>query len=143
MATGLCFTSVPIGTLIESTGENMYGKQMHLVLIVTVLSITGLSAPIARANAAPHRIEITAKRFAFEPGEITLKKGEPVVLVLKSADVAHGLRIRDLNVAVKVDAGGTTEVEFTPLKSGDFIGHCYVFCGSGHGSMAFRLHVVD
>jgi cytochrome c oxidase subunit 2 len=116
---------------------------MHWILLAFILMIAGLSAPLARAEAAPHRIEITAKRFAFEPGEITLKKGEPVVLVLKSADVPHGLRIRDLNVAVKVGAGGTAKVEFTPQKSGDFIGHCYVFCGSGHGSMAFTLHVVD
>jgi heme/copper-type cytochrome/quinol oxidase subunit 2 len=50
----------------------------------------GLSSSTARAETAPQRIEITAKRFAFEPGEITLKKGQPVVLVLKSADVAHG-----------------------------------------------------
>jgi hypothetical protein len=41
---------------------------------------------------------VTAKRFGFEPGEITLKKGQPVVLVLKSADVPHGLRFRELNV---------------------------------------------
>ena len=121
----------------------MHRKQLHLFLLAVVLMITGLSATTARAEDAPHRIEITAKRFAFEPGEITLKKGEPVVLVLKSADVPHGLRIRDLNVAVKVGAGGTAQVQFTPQKTGDFIGHCYVFCGSGHGSMAFTLHVVD
>ena len=120
----------------------MQGNQIHLFLLAAVLTIAGQSAPIARAETA-HRVEITAKRFAFEPGEITLKKGEPVVLVLKSADVAHGLRIRDLNVAVKVDAGGRAEVNFTPQKTGDFIGHCYVFCGSGHGSMAFTVHIVN
>ena len=116
---------------------------MHSVLLAAVLMVTGLSTSIARAETTPRRVEITAKRFAFQPGEITLKKGEPVVLVLKSADVAHGLRIRDLNVAVKVDAHGTAEVNLTPQKTGDFIGHCYVFCGSGHGSMSFTLHVVD
>ncbi len=121
----------------------MHGKQIHLFLLAAALTIAGQSAPTARAEAAPHRIEVTAKRFAFEPGEITLKKGEPVVLVLKSADVAHGLRIRDLNIAVKVDAGGTAQVQFIPQKTGDFIGHCYVFCGRGHGSMAFTLHVVN
>src|SRR5579859_557813 len=115
----------------------MHGKTKQWVFLAMVLMITGLSVPTVQAEDAPHRIEITAKRFAFEPGEITLKKGEPVVLVLKSADVPHGLRIRELNVAVRVGAGGTAEVEFTPQKSGDFVGHCYVFCGSGHGSMAF------
>ena len=41
-----------------------------------------------------HHIEVTAKRFSFDPGDLTLKKGEPVVLVLRSVDVAHGLRFR-------------------------------------------------
>jgi cytochrome c oxidase subunit 2 len=116
---------------------------MQLVLLASVMVTMGLVSPVARSEAAPQRIEITAKRFQFEPGEITLKKGQPVVLVLKSADVAHGIRIRDLNVDVKVSKGGSAEVHFTPDKTGDFIGHCSVFCGSGHGSMIFKVHVVE
>jgi cytochrome c oxidase subunit II len=121
----------------------MKKKFMPVVLIVGVMAAAIFSTSMAWSQAAPRRIEITARRFAFEPGEITLKKGEPVVLVLKSADVAHGLRFRELNVNVKAAAGGTAEVRFTPEKTGDFIGHCSVFCGSGHGSMALKLHVVD
>jgi cytochrome c oxidase subunit II len=121
----------------------MQRKCMQLALLAIVLMTTGLSSPMARAEGAPQRIEITAKRFDFEPGEITLKKGQPVVLVLKSADVPHGIRIRELNVDVKVGKGGTAEVQFTPDKTGEFVGHCSVFCGSGHGSMVFKVHVVD
>lgn len=121
----------------------MYRKHVLSIVLAGVFAISGCSAAMARAQEAPRRIEITAKRFTFQPGDITLRKGQPVVLVLKSADVAHGLRFRDLNVAVKVGAGGTAEVQFTPQKTGDFVGHCYVFCGSGHGSMAMTLHVVD
>jgi cytochrome c oxidase subunit 2 len=121
----------------------MQSKYVQLVVLATVLVTSGLTSPMARAEAAPRRIEITAKRFNFEPGEITLKKGQPVVFVLKSADVAHGIHIRELNVDVKVSKGGTAEVQFTPDKTGDFIGHCSVFCGSGHGSMAIKVHVVD
>jgi cytochrome c oxidase subunit II len=95
------------------------------------------------AQSSPRKIEVTAKRFEFAPAEITLKKGQPVVLELKSTDAAHGLRFRELDLNVKVGAGGTTEVQFTPDKVGDFVGHCSVFCGSGHGTMALTLHVVD
>ena len=119
----------------------MQKKYKQLVLLTAVLVTTGLSSPMAQA--APQRIEITAKRFAFDPGEITLKKGQPVVLVLKSSDVGHGIRIRELNVDVKVSKGGTAEAHFTPDKTGDFVGHCSVFCGSGHGSMVFKVHVVE
>ena len=121
----------------------MKKKFMLLALLIGVLA-TGFIAPQAQAQAAaPRRVLIIAKRFTYDPGEITLKKGQPVVLVLKSADVAHGLRFRDFNVNVKVKAGETAEVQFTPDKTGDFVGQCSVFCGSGHGSMKLTLHVVE
>jgi len=94
------------------------------------------------ADAGPRRIEVTAKRFSFDPSSITLKKGEPVILVLKSVDVPHGLRFRELNVDVKAPKGGSGEVQFTPETIGDFVGHCSEFCGAGHGSMTLTLHVI-
>jgi len=120
----------------------MEKKCMLVVLLVGMLTIIAFSGPTVRAQAAPQKIYITAKRFAFSSQEITVKKGQPVVLVLKSEDVAHGLRFRDLNVEVRVRPGGTAEVQFTPQAAGDFVGHCFVFCGQGHGSMKLILHVV-
>jgi|SRR5580658_9736161 cytochrome c oxidase subunit 2 len=95
------------------------------------------------AQEAPRKIEITASKFEFTPKEVTLKKGQPVVIVLKSTDVAHGLRFRELNLDLKAGKGETSELNFTPEKAGDFVGHCSVFCGSGHGSMALTLHVEE
>lgn len=112
-----------------------------LILAASLLAVM-LVSPSAWSQAAPQRIEISAKRFSYSPGEITVKKGQPVTLVLKSLDVGHGLRLRDFGVDIKVKAGGTGEATFTPDKVGDFTGHCSVFCGSGHGSMTFTLHVV-
>lgn len=97
----------------------------------------------APAQQTPHRIEVTAKRFEFSPVEITLKRGEPVVLVLKSVDVAHGIRFKELGIEAKVAKGQTSELAFTPAKSGTFVGHCSVFCGARHGEMMLTLHVVD
>jgi cytochrome c oxidase subunit II len=96
-----------------------------------------------RVEPSPRRIDVTASRFKFAPGEITLKKGEPVVLVLKSADVAHGIRFKELGIETKVNKGQTSELAFTPGMTGTFVGHCSVFCGAGHGSMTLTLHVVD
>lgn len=112
-------------------------------LLAGIFAALALSASAAWSQPAPQRIEVTARRFSFSPAEITLKKGQPVVLVLKSEDVAHGIRFRELNINLKVKAGKTAEVRFTPEKSGDFVGHCSVFCGAHHGSMTLRLHVVD
>jgi cytochrome c oxidase subunit 2 len=114
-------------------------RTLNVFLVVTVL----FTALASGGQATPRRIEVTAKRFDFTPGEITLKKGEPVVLVLKSADVAHGIRFRELGVNLNAGKGQTSEVTFTPDKTGTFVGHCSVFCGSGHGSMTLTLHVVE
>jgi cytochrome c oxidase subunit II len=118
-------------------------KILLAAAIVSYSSILLTDVSIAQNPPAPKRIEVTAKKFSFEPTEITVKRGEPVVLVVKSMDVAHGIRFRELNVEVNVRAGSVGEAQFTPQKTGDFIGHCSVFCGSGHGSMALKLHVVE
>ena len=103
------------------------------------LALSGFSPP----SDAPRRIEVSVKKFDYTPAEVTLKKGEPVVLVLTTADVAHGLKFKELNLDTKVSKGKPSELAFTPDKVGDFVGHCSVFCGSGHGSMTLTLHVTE
>jgi cytochrome c oxidase subunit II len=108
-----------------------------------VFSLPTFSLLSMPADAGPRHIEVVAKRYAFDPASINLKKGEPVVLVLKSVDVPHGLRCRELNFDVKAPKGGSGEVQFTPDKTGDFVAHCSVFCGNGHGAMALTFHVSE
>ena len=91
----------------------------------------------------PQRIAVSVKKFSYTPAEITLKKGEPVVLVLTTEDVTHGLKFKELNLNAKFEKGKPAELAFTPDKVGDFVGHCSVFCGSGHGSMTLTLHVTE
>jgi len=113
-----------------------------LLCLMTIL-LTGPAMPNAIAAGTPRRIEVTAKRFEYIPAEITLKKGEPVVLVLHTADVAHGVKFAELNLQTDIAKGATSELAFTPDKTGTFIGHCSHFCGSGHGSMILTLHVTE
>jgi cytochrome c oxidase subunit II len=108
-------------------------------VIVASFALSGFAA----APDAPKRIDVSVKRFAYEPAEITIKKGEPVVLELTTQDVAHGLKFRELDLNTKIEKGKTAELAFTPTKTGDFVGHCSVFCGSGHGSMTLTLHVTE
>jgi cytochrome c oxidase subunit 2 len=113
-------------------------------IIVGCLALGSLAlSGFASAPDAPKRIDVSIKKFAYAPAEITLKKGEPVVLVLTTADVAHGLKFKELSLSTKVDKGKPAELAFTPDKVGDFVGHCSVFCGSGHGSMTLTLHVTE
>jgi len=119
---------------------------MTKILSISLLAVLAVPSFVIRAEsvapASPRRVEVTAQRYAFNPGEVTLKKGEPVILVLKSLDVSHGLRIRELGVEMKASKGATAEARFTPEKTGDFTAHCFVFCGAGHGTMTLTVHVV-
>lgn len=115
-------------------------RQYFLASLVGLVSI---SAYLMHAEDAPRRIEIVAQRFDYAPGEVTLKKGVPVTIALTSKDVDHGLKFKDLDVALTVKKGETKEVTFTPDKTGTFVGQCSVFCGSGHGSMKMTLRVTE
>jgi cytochrome c oxidase subunit 2 len=106
---------------------------------ISSVALSGFSS----VQDSPKRIEVSVKKFAYTPSEITLKKGEPVVLILTSEDVAHGLKFKELNLNTKFDKGKPGELAFTPDKAGDFVGHCSVFCGAGHGSMTLTLHVTE
>jgi cytochrome c oxidase subunit II len=101
-------------------------------------------ATTATASETPRRIEIVARRFAFVPAEVTLRKGEPVVLIFHTEDVAHGIKFKELDdLQTEIPKGVATELRFTPEKTGDFAGHCSRFCGAGHGSMMMTLHVTE
>lgn len=121
----------------------MQAKFILFAVVAALLSGITPRSGTASAQVEPRRIEITARRFSYSINEITLKKGQPVVLVLTSLDATHGLLIHDLNVDIKVKKGETKEAEFTPEQVGTFIGHCSVFCGAGHGSMMLTIHVVE
>jgi cytochrome c oxidase subunit 2 len=100
------------------------------------------SVPIGHAQS-PRRVEITAKRFTYEPDTITLKKGEPVVLVLHSIDVTHGIKIEAFNAkSDDIKKGKETEVRLIPQQTGHFEGQCSHFCGNGHGTMKLQIEVV-
>jgi cytochrome c oxidase subunit 2 len=115
----------------------------QIILRTLLVSATLASLGGADRAQAPRTIEMTAQRFSFEPNEITVKKGQPVVLVIKSKDVSHGLLIEDLGVRSDVKKGESTEVKFDPETTGTFEGKCAHFCGKGHGSMRLTVHVTD
>lgn len=119
----------------------MNHRQMVVCLLAGLLLLLPLWRKDARAQNAA--VEVTARRFSFSPAELTLKRGQPVTLILTAQDAAHGLRFRELGFEIRVDKGKIARKSFTPEKSGDFVGHCSVFCGAGHGSMTLTLHVVD
>ena len=99
-----------------------------------------LSSSSTGANA-DRTIEIHARRFAFEPAEITVKAGETVRLRLVTDDVPHSLLVKPLNLELTATKSNPGETVLKPAAAGNYAGRCGRFCGSGHGRMTFTVHV--
>jgi len=67
---------------------------MRMRTVSAAFALLLAAAAGLRAGAAePRVVRIVAKRFTYTPSEITLKKGEPVVLELVSEDRVHGFKL--------------------------------------------------
>ena len=99
------------------------------------------SRPSAQSTE-PRVIEITARRFAFEPSEIEAAVGERLQLVVRSADGVHGLEIKKLKIKKEIPRGGEPVIiELTPTTEGSFPVLCSEYCGNGHNDMKGMLTV--
>ncbi|HSB11233.1 MAG TPA: cupredoxin domain-containing protein [Blastocatellia bacterium] len=88
-------------------------------------------------------IKLTAKKFEYSPAEITVKKGEPVVIEVSSEDVKHGFTLPDFGIRTDIKPGSVNRISFTPDKAGRFAFACDVFCGAGHEEMSGTLIVTE
>jgi cytochrome c oxidase subunit II len=122
-------------------------KIVTTILLAGVCEIGLVGVPamtnLTRASDNPKVIEITAKKFEFTPNEITLKKGEPVILRLTTTDRVHGFMSKPLKVDTDIPAGKTTDVAVTPDTAGNFTVICDHYCGTGHGGMNMKVTVVE
>ena len=67
-------------------------------------------------------ITLQAKRWLFNPQDVTVNKGDHVVLTIKPENLAFTFGLESFDVEEDVD--GQTVVEFTADKSGDFVFTC-------------------
>jgi cytochrome c oxidase subunit II len=87
------------------------------------------------AQSNPRVIAIGAKKFEFTPDEITLKRGEPVILELTASDVTMGFKAVDFGLRTDIPPGMPVRLHLTPEKPGKFTFFCDVFCGDDHELM--------
>jgi len=119
------------------------------VLCVLACGALGLGAA-AYAQTSPETqikhaklIKVSAHRFAFEPKNITLKKGETVDLELTSTDVLMGFSVPEMKARSDIPPGQVTHLTLTPDKLGTFAFKCSNFCGIGHWAMDGTITVVE
>lgn len=108
--------------------------------VIAAMAI-GDNRPAAQTTE-PRVIEITARRFAFEPSEVEATVGEKLQLVVRSADGVHGLEIKKLKIKKEIPRGGEpVTIDVTPTAEGAFPILCSEYCGNGHNDMSGMLIV--
>jgi len=117
--------------------------RIGVVAVGALVLTAALCVDESKAKPTAQKIEVVASQFSFSPSEITIKKGEPVTIAMTSTDVTHGLVISELGVKTDIKKGKEEDVNVTPQTVGTFQGRCAHFCGKGHGSMIFTVHVVE
>lgn len=75
--------------------------------------------------------------------EIWLPVNEPVQFLLSSEDVIHSFWIPSLAGKMDMIPGRTTQLSFTPTKTGHYRGACAEYCGSSHALMHLDVKVVE
>jgi cytochrome c oxidase subunit II len=133
------------------------------LLMAATLSLT--SSTVARpanlslsATEGVQVIDVTAKRYEFNPSPIRVKQGTRVQLKITATDHAHGFRIREMPDGAdtkgkaglvfsspqdcqKIEQGQTATIEFAAQTPGTYPFRCCVHCGWHHRAMKGELIV--
>ncbi|MBI4117794.1 MAG: cupredoxin domain-containing protein [Parcubacteria group bacterium] len=86
---------------------------------------------------------LIATNWQFTPSNISVKKGDEVILKITSQEGTHGFSLPDFGIVKTLNPQETVVVEFTADKIGTFSFFCSIFCGSGHSTMRGALTVVQ
>ena len=107
-------------------------------LLSTILLCT-LVAGCAKKPA--ERINITMKKYEFVPNEVHVKRGQPVLFVVTSADTQHGFHVAEFGINEPVKKGQTAEVGFESDRAGTYTMQCSIICGAMHDDMVGKIVV--
>jgi cytochrome c oxidase subunit 2 len=121
--------------------------------LVTAMSVfSGLALSDIEDLPDKHRtIKVTAQQFAWSfeyedlertTGELILKEGEPVQLVLTAKDVIHAFWVPEFRMKQDAVPGVETKTYITPTKPGTYDVICTELCGLGHAVMRTRARVL-
>lgn len=128
-----------------------------LILLATSIAAQQAGAPTG-ASEKVQVIEVTARRYQYDPSEIHVKKGARVQLKLRALDRTHGFLLSTYpegsdgkgrpglgfptpQVSWKLEKGQVNVVEFVADQPGTYDFKCSVICGWHHRSMKGKLIV--
>ena len=139
--------------------------RLNVVSIFIIALLTGCVGMLSHAqdsaaSGSPKVIEVTAKKYDFDPAEIHVKKGTRVELKVHSVDETHGVKLSltpegssdkaSLGLLFdkpedngKVEKGQDQVLDFVAQQAGTYEFKCAKMCGIHHGKMKGKLVVEE
>ena len=122
-----------------------------LVLIIFYFGIdvwTDMRTPPENAMEIKVKAQKWSWSFTYPDGQNTavdlyVPQGEPVKLIMNSADVLHSLFIPEFRVKEDVVPSMFTYLWFQADKPGVYNIFCTEYCGKDHSAMLGKVHVLD
>jgi cytochrome c oxidase subunit 2 len=125
-----------------------------LLIVLMVLTIQVWHKIQFGAGAPALTTEIIAHQFNFEirypdwngsvftpPGDMHLPVGEPVRVLVTSADVIHQYWVPEFRLKAAAVPGLVQNLNFTPTRTGTFDIVCSEYCGLNHSKMQGKVIV--
>jgi heme/copper-type cytochrome/quinol oxidase subunit 2 len=110
--------------------------------------------PAAGSAEEAQVINVTAKKYEFEPATIRVKQGTRVQLKITATDHAHGFKVKEGDAqgkpglvfsppqdCTKIEEGKTETIEFVAQAPGTYPFRCCVHCGWHHRAMKGEIIV--
>lgn len=139
-------------------------SQLHVtILLAATLGLTSsaVARPLNISSGAPEGtqvIDVTAKKYEFNPSPIRVKQGTRVQLRITATDHVHGFRISEFPDGAdtngkaglvfsspagcrRIEKGQTETIEFAAQIPGTYPFKCCVHCGWKHRWMEGKLIV--
>jgi len=107
-----------------------------LLFVVVALTLY-LSTPAPQDRV----IQMTAKRFVYEPHIIQVNRGDRITVLLRSTDVHHGFYLDGYEQEMTARPGQDGTVSFVADRTGRFVFRCSMTCGPFHPYMVGYLRV--
>jgi len=112
------------------------------ILLVAAWAIeAGAEEPSTGGSGETREIQVTAKKYEFNPRVIDVKQGEHIKLIITATDHDHGFECGEFHINQLLKKGQPATIEFTADKAGTFPFRCSHFCGMGHLKMKGQIIV--
>jgi heme/copper-type cytochrome/quinol oxidase subunit 2 len=106
-----------------------------------LLAAMFMPLPTYAGASQTHTIEVSARTFAYQPGSLTVRRGDTIILHLESLDAVHGLYIDGYGINLVAEPGASATATFVAEREGKFKIRCSVACGALHPFMLGELNV--